>query len=521
MKPVKSNQNWPVNINRRRFVTTGAACLGCLSFIPLMGMNYSLDGLSMKKMRIRVIYSLHADKQAQPDWPNVGFDFNPVMERINNLLVNNFTDFEFLPVIATGQEDANKIVKQDKLDNIDGYIVYQMNCWNRVIQNIAETGKPVLYADFQFGGSGGFLVYNSAFLREGTENVGYVASSNLNDLVAAVAGFREIQKGGSIADFKNATSAVRIKNTPQAKKISIQKDELTFISPEECVKQMQNSKILAIRDTNSGEGKPLAGIPVEQVSFAELNAAWEAADKDQAHEVAARWQKNAKNISGVTADTLQASAAMYLGMKKVLKNHDANAITVNCLGGFYGGHIHAYPCLGFHELCNEGLIGACECDVNSTATMVAGTLLTQGRPGYISDPVIDTSKSQIIYAHCVASNKVFGPSGKTNPFSIMTHSEDRQGASVRSYLPENYITTTLEIHSDKKEILFHQALSVANDPDDRACRTKLCAEPLGDIEKLFTQWDKWGWHRVTFYGDLKEPVFALADVLGFKVVEEA
>jgi len=34
-------------------------------------------------------------------------------------------------------------------------------------------------------------------------------------------------------------------------------------------------------------------------------------------------------------------------------------------------------------------------------------------------------------------------------------------------------------------------------------------------------WDQWGWHRVTVYGDLKEPVFALADAMGFKVVEEA
>jgi hypothetical protein len=49
----------------------------------------------------------------------------------------------------------------------------------------------------------------------------------------------------------------------------------------------------------------------------------------------------------------------------------------------------------------------------------------------------------------------------------------------------------------------------------------LCADPVGDIEKLFTQWDRWGWHRVTFYGDLKEPVFAFADAIGWKVVEEA
>ncbi len=153
--------------------------------------------------------------------------------------------------------------------------------------------------------------------------------------------------------------------------------------------------------------------------------------------------------------------------------------------------------------------------------MVAGTILTGGRPGYISDPVIDTSKRQIIYAHCVASNRAFGPRGRTNPFEILTHSEDRQGASVRSVLPVGYMTTTLEFEPSRKEVLFHRARTVANDPDDRACRTKLCAEPVGDIEKLFTMWDQWGWHRVTFYGDLKEPVYALADALGWKVVEEA
>jgi len=208
-------------------------------------------------------------------------------------------------------------------------------------------------------------------------------------------------------------------------------------------------------------------------------------------------------------------------MKEILQKHGANAITVNCLGGFYGGHIHAYPCLGFHELNNEGLIGACECDINSTATMVTFTTLTNGRPGYISDPVIDTAKRQIIYAHCVASNKVFGPEGSSNPFSILTHSEDRQGASVRSVLPTGFMTSSFEINSVRKEILFHQAMAVDNDPDDRACRTKLCGEPVGDIEKLFRFWDQWGWHRVTFYGDLKEPAYALADRLGFRVIEEA
>jgi hypothetical protein len=79
----------------------------------------------------------------------------------------------------------------------------------------------------------------------------------------------------------------------------------------------------------------------------------------------------------------------------------------------------------------------------------------------------------------------------------------------------------MEFGPEKKTILMHRGKAMADVDDDRACRTKLAVEPVGDIEKLFRQWDRWGWHRVTYFGDLKEPVYALADALGWKVLEEA
>jgi len=479
------------------------------------------SGVSVKKLRIRVIYSLHAVVQPGPDWPNVGFDFGPVMEKINLTLVSAFSDMEFIPSLATGPDDAAKIVEGDKLDPVDGYIVYQMNCWNRVIQTVAATGKPVIYADFQFGGSGGFLVYNASMLNSGQRNVGFVASSSMDDLIAAVSCFRVTGTGGTVGEFVAATDNIRKKATKGSGKYSLKPNEINFLSPDESMRRFRESRILAVNDQEAKTGEPAIGIPVQYIPFSEVNEAWRTADHDESVSIAEKWQKNALNVTDVTFDTLVTSAAMYLGMKSVLKKHNANAITVNCLGGFYGGHIHAYPCLGFHELCNEGLVGGCECDIRSASTMLAFSIMTGGRPGFISDPVIDTSQRQIIYAHCVAPNKVFGPSGPTNPFRIMTHSEDRNGASVQSVLPVNYLTTTLEADTKKKEILFHQAVAIDNDPDDRACRTKLCSDPLGDIEKLFTKWDSWSWHRVTFYGDLREPVYALADRMGWKVVEEA
>ncbi len=507
-------------MSRRRFLASGcAACAGATGLLA----PSSLTGAAERKgkFRIRIVYSLHAEVQPGPDWPNKGFDFRPVMERITGALKQSCPEFEFVTAMAKGPDEAKKLLAEDKSAGIDGYIVYQMNCWNQVVQTLATSGKPVLYADFQYAGSGGFLVYTAAFLRAKSKNVGFVASSRMEDVIAAAKCFGVVAKGGSPAEFVAATKRVRMQRTPKPGDLACKPDQVKTLSADETVQRMKASKILAVRNQESGAAKPIMGIPMERVSFAEVNEAWKQADKDQARAIADRWQKTAAVIKDVSRETLENSAAMYIGMKSVLQKHDANAITINCLGGFYGGHIHAYPCLGFHELNNEGLIGACECDTRSTATMVTFTAMTQGRPGYISDPVVDTGRRQIIYAHCVASNRVFGPKGPTNPYEILTHSEDRQGASVRSVFPVGYKVTTLEILPREKEILLHQGKAVDNDRNDRACRTKLCAEPIGDIEKLFTMWDRWSWHRVTFYGDLKQPAYALADRIGWKVLEEA
>ncbi len=508
-------------MNRRNFLTTaGTAAAGALGAIAAPAWLNAAE--PKEKTRIHVIYALHGETQAGPDWPNKGFDFRPVMDRVNQTLAKQCKGFEFTASLANGEEQAKKLVEEDKASGgIDGYLVYQMNCWNRVVQTVAATGKPVLYADFQFGGSGGFLVYNAAFLRSNAANVGFVASSRMKDLVEAVKCFQVAKQGGTPSDFAAAITRLRLKATHHAGHSAGHADPVQCLAPDECVRRLKEAKILAVRDQTSGPGGEMMGIQVQRIPFSEVNEAWQQADKDEACAVADRWTKDARRIEGVTRETLETSAAMYLAEKALLKKHGANGITINCLGGFYGGHIHAYPCLGFYQLNSDGLIGGCECDIHSAATMVIGTTLTQGRPGYISDPVIDTAKRQIIYAHCVAHNKAFGPSGKANPFEILTHSEDRQGASIRSILPTGYMTTSLKIEPGRKEIVLHRALAVANDPDDRACRTKLGAEPVGDIEKLFRMWDQWGWHRVTFYGDLKEPVYALADAVGWKVVEEA
>ena len=508
--------------SRRAFLAGCAGCVGATATLSSGLLVPKTFAAENGGMTVRVIFSLHAPIQPGPDWPNVGHDFNPIMEKTMEALKNGCKGINFVSSMANGPEATKEIVEND---NVDGYIVVQMNCWNRVVQTVAETGKPVIFSDFLYAGSGGFLVYTAALIRAQKPNFAFMSSLRLEDLVAAANCFPLAKGEGGLKAFTDAVTKIRVDVVADVKEdMKCLDDKCDVLSTDDLLKELKSKKMLEYEkgwaDT-AVQTKESLGIDIVQRPFAELNDLWEKADKDQAQEVLKRWTQNADAIVDVPEETLEKSARMYLAMKTALKNHDACGITINCLGGFYGGHIFAYPCLGHHELLNEGLIGACECDTLSTLTMIALTTMTKGRPGFISDPVMDISTKQIIYAHCVATNKAFGPAGPANPYTIMTHSEDRQGASLRSTLPVGYMTTTLTIRPNTKEIVFHRAKTVANSTEDRACRTKIAGVPVGDFEKLFTEWDRWGWHRVTYYGDLKDPVYALADAVGFKIVEEA
>ena len=263
------------------------------------------------------------------------------------------------------------------------------------------------------------------------------------------------------------------------------------------------------------------GIVVENLKFAELNAAWEKIPDAVAQPKVDEWKRTARKIGGVTDATLLGCAKMFFAMKQVLKDRGAVSITINCLGGCYNGKLKAYPCLGFMELQDVGLFGTCENDVRSTVVMIVFNAMTKGRMGYISDPAIDSSRRAMLFAHCVSTRKLLGVESEASPFEIETHCADREGASVRALAPRNYPVTSVQFDIGKRLVALQTGRSFSNDPDDRGCRTKMVVEVTGDFEKAYRYWNKFGWHRVTFLGDFKKGVEAFAKRIGYKVVYES
>jgi hypothetical protein len=487
---------------------------------------FSLDASSAEpaeqagKAKVRLVFT-HVPSTG-PVWPNIGYDFDGRKKELGEKLAKALPEIEFLPVTAMNGDEAKRILEGDK--EVDGYLVYTVGIWSGAPQVIAAAGRPTLIVDDLYGGSGEFLIAYASARRAGQKVAG-VSSSRFRDVVDAARCFGMLRRGATADDFVVACSEKRKKGTPRAGVMACKADSVKAIDVAECIQKLRGKRLLAV---GGGWGMPESGKAVESatgiqvipIEFAELHSAYERADADEARRWADAWSKAAEKVLEPSAEDLRDCGAMYVAMLEILKKHEAQGITINCLGGFYGGHLKAYPCLGFTEMNDHGVVGGCEGDIKSAVTMLTIGTLT-GRPGFISDPVIDTSQDQIIYAHCVAPTMVFGPEGMKNPYHLRSHSEDRKGAVVRSLMPQGYMTTTLEIDCASKQILLHQGKAVDNIDDDKACRSKLAVEVQGDMDKLLTYWDQWGWHRVTYYGDLKGQVQELAKALGMTVIEEA
>ncbi|MBN1910878.1 MAG: twin-arginine translocation signal domain-containing protein [Pirellulales bacterium] len=508
-------------LNRRTFLSGCAcACAGCAAGGLLNPKMLRADESKKSKPKVRLVFcETVADG---PIWPHIGYDFDTRRNQVIQALTQGCPDVEFLVTkVMDEPKHADAVLKGDA--EVDGYVVCLQGLgWRNAVVKLCTTGKPTLLVDNLFGGSGMFLTRILPIMSSG-KPVDWVSSSNDQDIVASAKQFAQLAQGKSPADVAKAFRATRRGRTPEDA-MEIHEDVIAQPDFDEALKKLRQTKLLVVGGGWGGDrfrraAQEVVGPTLVQIKFEEMASAYDAADRDAARKMADQWMNAAKEVVEPKRPEIEKSGAMYVAMRDVMKKHGAQGISINCLGGFYGGHLKAYPCLGFSELNNSGLVGGCEADQMSALTMATiGALV--GRPGFISDPVIDTSKRQIIYAHCVAPTKVFGPDGATNPFRIRTHSEDRKGAAVQSLLPEGYMTTTLEIDPVGRKVILHQAKSAGNNPSEMACRTKLEGVVQGDIEKLTEGWSM-GWHRVTFFGDLKPHVTELCERLKLKLVEEA
>jgi hypothetical protein len=262
-------------------------------------------------------------------------------------------------------------------------------------------------------------------------------------------------------------------------------------------------------------GADLVTVPNEKVM--EIFQAIDA--KEAEAEAQAYWISQAKQIVEPTPKEIVDSARLYLAVKKLMIQERAQAIcSTHCMGNPRG-------CLTFSKLNDQGLVGACEGDIDSTLTMLLFAYAFRV-PGFISDPVIDTAKNALVHFHCTSATKMDGPQGKRLPFSIRTQTDSRGGVALEV---ENRVgqpvTCAKLVNLDTLLMVAGKILETSTSP--LACRTQF-AQSVPDARRLFLNWGAdvihgdvmTLLHRAVFYGDYSKPLQDLGDLMGFKVIEE-
>ncbi|UCG50164.1 MAG: hypothetical protein JSU94_10310, partial [Phycisphaerales bacterium] len=294
--------------------------------------------------------------------------------------------------------------------------------------------------------------------------------------------------------------------------------------------RMRKSRILVVGNPR-GTGpacsaeqlKKRLGPEIVPIDAQRIIAAHKAVDPTAAEAEAMNyWIKQAQKIVEPSRADIINSARLYLAIKDIMIAERAQAVTSShCMGA------PAKGCLAFSKLNDLGLVGACEGDMDSTLTMLIFAYAF-GVPGFISDPLFDTSKNAVIHAHCTSATRLDGPAGSRAPFLIRTQCDTNQGVSLEVRMRVAQPITCAKLVNLDTMLISTGTIAELTDFYDRGCRTQITTT-VADARKMVRNWGAGVLdgdmmtllHRVVFYGDRTESITDLATLMGLSVVEEA
>ena len=267
--------------------------------------------------------------------------------------------------------------------------------------------------------------------------------------------------------------------------------------------------------------KQRLGTEIIPMSNEQVIEAHQAIELKEAEAEAERyWISQAERIVDPSREEIINSARLYLAIKKLMMKERAQAVaSSHCMGR------PAKGCLTFSKLNDLGLVGACEGDIDSTLTMLMFGYAF-GVPGFITDPVFDTSRNALIHFHCTCATRMDGPKGRRLPFTIRTQSDTEKGVSLDVEMRLGQVVTCAKfINLNTMLISTGKVTEVTH--DELGCRTQFVTE-VADAREMFHNWGggvlKGGimtlLHRAVFYGDHLQDVKNLGILMGFNVVEE-
>ena len=417
----------------------------------------------------------------KPTWPRPTIEVEQTRAEIDRRLAEierrhaglvRFTGGELVRTM----EDAVRWVNQLDGQDVDANLVVTITSGSDgIVQVIGESGLPTLLFLRPYAG------------HAWASFSGFAQAGNKADVVAS-------------SSFDDLDIYMRIFNT---------------------IHQVRKSRVLVVvpgskPSRQSEEFARQFGTEFRYLSYTDLSRAFERVDAGLAAREAVQYRQAALRVIEPKQEQIVRALQFYLGVKELLGRENANAITIDCLGGINRGELPGYPCVAWSKLNDQGLYGVCQADLQCTMTLLMLTPFS-GKPGYVFNPVFDTSRNEILHTHCVAPTAMHGIGSPASPYVLRTHLETHDGVSVQVLMPIGE-TVTVGKFDNARRFMVSTAEVTGNVDSDEGCRTQIRTK-VKDARKMLANF-KGGVHRVTYYGDYVDPIERMGRLMGFEVTHE-
>ena len=261
--------------------------------------------------------------------------------------------------------------------------------------------------------------------------------------------------------------------------------------------------------------KERLGINVEYVLSDEVVKRWHKIEEERVKTVVEKWMKKAEKIVEPKEDDLKVVAKLYLVMKDLLDEKNAQGLTMA-----YGDNPLPVPCFAYTNLRDEGIPSACEVDIISLLTMTILHYLTD-KPSFMGNTFVDLQNNILMLSHCVAPTKMAGYDKGPLPFRLRDQHWDIPLGSVCASVPmeKGQEVTICRLDGELKNMLVTKGvIAECQDlKDQNFCRITVKIKLETPVRDLIHRTS--GNHHVMIYGDHKEEIRALNELFGITMIE--
>ncbi|MGB9717409.1 MAG: hypothetical protein ACPL4E_03065 [Thermoproteota archaeon] len=293
----------------------------------------------------------------------------------------------------------------------------------------------------------------------------------------------------------------------------------------EAKKRISNTKLLVLNANYPHWGRFLTrisgglnmvkerlGIKVEYVRSEEVLKRWEEVGEERVREVVEKWMGQAEKIIEPSRSDVEKAARLYLVMKDLLSEKDAQGLTMA-----YGDNPLPVPCFAYVTLRDEGVPAACEADIISLLSMIVLHYLT-GKPCFMGNIFIDLENNMLMISHCVAPTKMAGYDEPALPYVLRNQHWGLPAGVLSAFVPMNpeQEVTVCRLDGELKNMLITKGVIEECQDLEEYCRNTVSIR-ISDVKKFIHSTS--GNHHVMVYGDHRKEIRELNKLFGINTIE--